>query len=141
MVTFKTLKQLLECNGEVKGVVRHGLALAEKASKNVYQVEAFTKYDESVRERAGQVGPVAFGTVDQEDTLRFFSYDNAIRPKTGKTTASGSRDHKKKSDKMCLKFNDQGCNAKSCPYAHTCAACEEPGHTRRECKNLSKKSK
>ena len=141
MITFKTLKQLLEANGEVKGVVRHGLALAEKASKDVYQVTAFTKYDESVRERAGQVGPNAFGTVDQEDTLRFFSYDNVIRSKPGKSAASSNREHKKKSDKMCLKYNDQGCNAKSCPYAHICAACEEHGHTRRECKNLKKKDK
>ena len=142
MVTFKTLKQLLECNGEVKGVVRHGLALAEKASKDVYRVEAFTKYDESVRERAGQVGPGAFGTVDQEDTLRFFSYDNVIRPKSGKAAAtSGGRDHKKKSEKMCLKYNDQGCNAKSCPYGHMCAACEEPGHSRKDCKNLKRKDK
>ena len=71
MVLCKTMRQLLECNGEVKGVVRHGLALSEKASKEVYRIEAFTKYDESVRERAGQVGPGAFGTVDQEDTLGF----------------------------------------------------------------------
>ena len=141
MVTFKTLKQLLEANGEVKGVVRHGLAMAEKASKDVYQVEAFTKYDESVRDRAGKVGPGAFGTVDQEDTLRFFCYDNVIKPKVGKASASGGREHKKKSDKMCLKYNDLGCNTKSCPYGHVCAACEEPGHPRKECKNLKKKDK
>ena len=141
MVIFKTLRQLLEANGDVRGVVRHGLALAEKASKDVYKVEAFTKYDESVRERAGLVGPSAFGTVDQEDTLRFFSYDNVMRAKSGKASGGEKREHKKKSEKMCLKYNDQGCSAKSCPYAHICAACEEPGHTRKDCKNLKKKDK
>ena len=64
-----------------------------------------------------------------------------IRPRAGKSTASGSRDHKKKSEKMCLKCNDQGCNVKACPYAHVCAACEESGHARKDCKNLKKKDK
>ena len=50
MVIFRTLKQLLESNGEVRGVVRHGLALAEKASKDVYRVEAFTKKGKRQRE-------------------------------------------------------------------------------------------
>ena len=141
VITFKTIAQLAENGGDVKGVVRHGLAMAEKAAKGVYKVEAFTKYDESVRERAGSVGPGAFGTVDQEDTLRFFSYDNVERAKTWKSPSGGSSATKKKSDKMCLKFNDQGCTAKSCFFTHKCAACEEVGHARKDCKNLKKKDK
>ena len=128
VVIFKTISQLIDANGEVKGVVRHGLAMAEKASKGVYKIEAFTKYDDSVRERAGAVGPGAFGTVDQEDTLRFFSYDNVERPKGWKQASAGSSVSKKKSEKMCLKYNDQGCSSKTCMYAHRCAACEEVGH-------------
>ena len=141
VVTYKTIAQLLEANGDVKGVVRHGLAMAEKAAKGVYKIEAFTKYDDSVRERAGAVGPSAFGTVDQEDTLRFFSFDNVERTKGWKTSQGSSGVAKKKSDKMCLKYNDQGCNAKSCFYSHRCAACEEVGHPRKECKNLKRKEK
>ena len=141
LVTFKTIAQLSEANGEIKGVVRHGLAMAEKASKGVYKIEAFTKYDDSVRERAGAVGPTAFGTVDQEDTLRFFSFDNVERSRVWKQSPTGSGASKKKSEKMCLKFNDQGCGSKTCPYAHKCAACEEVGHSRKECKNLKKKEK
>ena len=141
MVTFKTVLQLLEVNQEVKGVVKHGLAMAEKASKSVYEVEAFTRYDESVRERAGAVGPGAFGVVDQEDTLRFFSYDNVKKTKGWKPSPSGSQSQKKKSDKLCLKYNDQGCASKSCYYAHKCAACEETGHARKDCTNLKKKDK
>ena len=67
VITFKTIAQLSEANGEIRGVVRHGLGMAEKASKGVYKVEAFTRYDDSVRERAGTEGPGAFGAVDQED--------------------------------------------------------------------------
>ena len=140
-VTFRTISQLVEANGDIRGVVRHGQAMAEKASKGIYKIEAFTKYDDSVRERAGSVGPSAFGTVDQEDTLRFFSYDNVERNKGWKSVVSGSGVGKKKSEKMCLKYNDQGCNSKSCPYSHKCAACEEVGHPRKECKNLKKKEK
>ena len=140
-VIFKTISQLVEVNGDIRGVVRHGLAMAEKASKGIYKIEAFTKYDESVRDRAGNVGPSAFGTVDQEDTLRFFSYDNVERTKGWKSTSGTSGPSKKKSEKMCLKYNDQGCNSKSCPYSHSCAACEEVGHSRKDCKNLKKKEK
>ena len=141
LLTFKTIAQLVEVNGDVRGVVRHGLAMAEKAAKGVYKVEAFTKYDESVRERAGAVGPGAFGTVDQEDTLRFFSFDNVERSKGWKAGPSASGGQKKKSEKMCLKYNDQGCTSKTCFYSHRCAACEELGHPRKECKNLKKKDK
>ena len=142
LIIFKTIAQLVENGGDVKGVVRHGLAMAEKAAKGVYKIEAFVKYDESVRERAGAVGPGAFGTVDQEDTLRFFSYDNVERAKSWKAgSGSSSGAGKKRSDKMCLKYNDQGCNAKSCYFVHKCAACEELGHCRKDCKNLKKKDK
>ena len=51
--------------------------LSEKAAKDVYDTEAFVRYDASVRDRAGQVGPAAFSVVDQEDTMRFFCFDNA----------------------------------------------------------------
>ena len=141
VVTFKTVAQLVEAGGDVRGVVRHGLAMAEKAAKGVYKIEAFTKYDDSVRERAGATGPSAFGTVDQEDTLRFFSYDNVDRSKGWKSGPSTGGAGKKKSEKMCLKYNDQGCSSKTCFYSHRCAACEEVGHSRKECKNLKKKEK
>ena len=107
LITFKMVAQFLEAGGDARGVVRHGLALAEKAAKGVYKIEAFTMYDDSVCERAGAVGPTSFGTVDQEDTLRLFSYDNV---EMGKSWKAGSRDSdtvKKRSEK-----EDQGCNAK-----------------------------
>ena len=143
MITFKTVIQLRDANKDVRGVVKHGLAMAEKASKAIYKVEAFTKYDEAVRERAGSVGPVAFGVVDQEDALRFFSFDNVDRSKAwkGQALGSGSTGSKKKGEKICLKYNDQGCSSKACYYAHKCVACGEPGHSRKDCKALKKKEK
>ena len=34
VITFKTIARLSEANGEIRGVVRHGLGMAEKASKS-----------------------------------------------------------------------------------------------------------
>ena len=53
--------------------------MGEKAAKKLFKVDAFLRYDERVRERAGEAGPSAFGQVVQEDTLRFFSMDNMDR--------------------------------------------------------------
>ena len=57
VITFKTLKQLVDQNFSVKGLIRHGRSLAEKAAKGSYKKNALIGYDESVRERAGEVGP------------------------------------------------------------------------------------
>ena len=78
-ITFKTLRKLAENKQEIKGLLRHGQTMAEKVSKKVYHLDAFVKYDEAVRERAGRVGPTAFGTVIQEDILTHFCYGNTIK--------------------------------------------------------------
>ena len=133
-ITFRTIDQLLTWGCEVKGIVKHGLSMSEKAEKDVYETEAFVSYDASVRDRAGQVGPSAFGAVEQEDVMRFFCFDNT--KKSGKQTSKGSSNKK---DKICLRYNDGGCNAKNCVYAHKCAACLDWGHPRKDCRSLKKK--
>ena len=141
VITFKTLAQFLELKYGLRGVVRHGLSMAEKAAKDVYEPEAFARYDESVRNKAGQVGPSAFGTVEHEDVLRFFTYDN-VKQKGAAVKKPASKPGKpSKKEKTCLHYNDAGCSVKACPYAHKCLACEEWGHSRSECKNLKKKDK
>ena len=132
MVTFKTMHQLLEMKQNVSGLVKHGLTLAEKASKHVFESIAFVQYDESVRERAGEVGPSAFSSVVQEDALRFFSAENMKQKKQG--SKSGSQGARKRSDKTCLRYNDTGCNAKNCYYVHKCVACDGEGHAKKDCK-------
>ena len=137
VVTFKTLEQLVELNKDVKGLIRHGLAMSEKASAGVYKVNAFIQYDESVRERAGRHGPSTFGQVDQEDIMRFFCYDNVDKQKQAKSTGTVS---KKKADRVCLRYNSEaGCLFKNCSFAHKCIACEEVGHARKDCRVLKKK--
>ena len=138
VVTFKTMEELISMGKDVKGLVRHGLALSEKAATGIYKVEAFVKYDESVRERAGRRGPSTFGDVNQEDVMRHFCYDNAETNKPGK--AQGKTSGRKRADKICLKYNgENGCNFKSCTFQHKCIACEEPGHPRKDCKALKRK--
>ena len=139
VVTFKTLQQVLELNKNVGGLVKHGLAMAEKASSGVYKVEAFISYDESVRERAGRSGPKTFGQVNHDDIMRFFCYDNVDKAKQAKTTPSTG---KKKADRTCLRFNSEaGCLFKNCNFAYRCVACEEAGHARKDCQVLKKKDK
>ena len=141
VVTFKTMEELLAMGKNVKGLVWHGLAMSEKAATGIYKVDAFVKYDESVRDRAGRFGPSTFGVVNQEDVMRHFCYDNAEASKTSKGSSKASTSStKRKTDKICLKYNgENGCNFKSCTFAHKCIACEELGHSRKDCKSLKKK--
>ena len=69
VITFKTMSQLLDLKYDLRGLIKHGQTLAEKAAKRVFKPTALVQYDESVRERAGEVGPTAFGPVSQEDEL------------------------------------------------------------------------
>ena len=120
-------------------MARHGLFMAEKAAKQVYDPVAFTMYDECVRERAGREGPTAFSKVEQEDVIRCFCYDNtkAAKAKEG----SGKKASRQKSAKACNRFNDAGCASKSCMYTHKCSNCEEYGHGKKECPGQKKKDK
>ena len=138
VVLLKTMSQFMDLRYDVRGLIKHGLMLAEKAAKDVYKPEAFVLYDESVRARAGRVGPSAFSSIDQEDVLRFLSCDNlkARRPAGG-----ASKSGQQKRDKVCLRFNDGGCSNKNCQYSHKCLACEEFGHSKKDCKNINNKKK
>ena len=138
VVTFRTMEQLQELNRDVKGLVKHGLAMSEKAATGVYKVDAFVRYDESVRERAGRQGPGTFGQVNHEDCLRFFCYDSVDKQKA--KPSAGATSTKKRGDRTCLRYNgDTGCSFKNCSFAHRCIACEEVGHARKDCKVLKKK--
>ena len=138
VIQFKTITQLLDLKYDVRGLVKHGLMMSEKAAKDVYEAEAFVQYDDSVRTRAGAVGPTAFGSVDQEDVLRFFPCDNMKKKKQPQTQAKVSQTKK---NKFCLRYNDSVCTSKNCQYAHRCIACEEWGHPKKDCKNVNIKRK
>ena len=138
VVTFKTLKQLVDLKYDVSGLIRHGRSLAEKAAKGSYKKHALIGYDESVRERAGELGPAAFGVVEYDDVFRFFCADNTV-PKKMQTKESVAKS-KVKSDKICHRYNnDMGCQSKTCIYAHKCASCELWGHPQKECRKGEKK--
>ena len=111
-ITFKTLKKLVENKQESKGLICHGQTMAEKASKKVYHLDAFVMYDEAVRERAGRVGPTAFGTVVQEDD------DNTIKAR--QQTKIGTKEKRQKSEKTCNRYKENGCFSKTCNYQHKC---------------------
>ena len=117
-VTFKTVTQLLDLKLDVRGVARHGKFMADKASKKVYHLDAFTGYDQAVRERAAHAGPAAFDKVEQEEIFTNFCYDNTLRAR--QQTKSPAKATRAKSDKVCLRFNDAGCSSKSCSYIHKC---------------------
>ena len=135
-VTFKTISQLLELKSDVKGVVRHGRLMADKAYKKVYHLDAFTGYDVDIRERAARAGPSAFGSVVQEEVLTH-CYDNTIKARQqAKPVGKSAR---QKSEKVCHRFNDAGCQSKSCFYSHKCSGCGDGNHGRRGCKSADSK--
>ena len=136
VVLLKTMSQFMDLRYDVRGIIKHGLMLAEKAAKDVYRPEAFVQYDESVRTRAGQVGPTAFASIDQ--VLRFFSCDNL---KVKRPTGGSGKAGQPRKDKICLRFNDGGCSNKNCQYSHKCLACEDTGHSKKDCKNVNSKKK
>ena len=138
VITFQTLKQLIDLKLDVKGLIRHGRSLAEKASKGNYKKSALIGYDESVRERAGEIGPSAFGVVEYDDVFRFFCADNTIpkKPLQGKQSPTTPR---VKSEKICHRYNDAGCQSRTCIYAHKCASCELWGHPQKDCRRGEKK--
>ena len=138
VITFKTLKQLIDLKYDVKGLIRHGQSMAEKAAKGSYKKNALIGYDESVRERAGEVGPSAFGVVEYDDVFRFFCADNTV-PKKLPQGKPGSAIARVKSDKICHRYNDAGCQSKNCIYAHKCASCELWGHPQKDCRRGEKK--
>ena len=135
-ITLKTLKKLVENKQETKRLIRHGQSMAEKASKKVYHLDAFVKYDEAVREKAGRVGPTAFGTVVQEMGLHF-CYDNTIKAR--QQTKIGTKEKRQKSEKTCNRYKENGCFSKTCNYQHKCQSCELYGHGHRDCKSQDKK--
>ena len=138
VVLFKTMSQLQDLKYDLKGIIKHGLMMAEKASKDVYIPEAFIEYDESVRKRGGQSGPTAFGSVDQEDVLRFFSCEYL---KSKKATGASAKGNTTKKSKTCLRYNDSGCTYKNCAYQHKCIACEGWGHPKKDCRNVNVNTK
>ena len=133
-VTFKTITQLLELKSDVKGVVRHGQMMADKAGKKVYHLDAFVGYDVEVRERAARAGPSAFGSVVQEEVLTHFCYDNTIKARQ-QAKPTTSKAGKSKSEKLCNRFNDSGCHAKPCYYTHKCYSCGDYSHGKKDCKS------
>ena len=136
MVTFRTMMELQEEGEDVSGILQHGLLLAEKSSKGVYKFEALLSYDELVRKRAGREGLSEFGNVRQEEVMKHFCFDNSIATEQKKASKAKS----KRAEKVCLRYNgDDGCVMKNCFYAHKCLACDDPGHPKRDCKNIKKK--
>ena len=107
MVPFRTMVELQEEGEDLSGIINHGLLLAEKSSKGVYNFEALLSYDEVVRKRAGRKGISEFKNVKQEEVMKHFCFDNSL----GTDQKKASKSKTKRSDKVCLRFNgDDGCN-------------------------------
>ena len=77
-ITFKTLAKCVEMKWDVRGLICHGRLMSEEASKHIFIDEAFISYDEGVRRRAGEAGPIAFGQVMQEEVFLHFCPENTI---------------------------------------------------------------
>ena len=58
-----------------------------------------------------------------------------MKKTTYKAKATVGSQAKKRSDKLCIRFNDGGCNAKSCFFVHKCVSCGDATHGNKECKS------
>lgn len=106
VISMKTIEYVTREGLDISGLIQHITCLAEKASKNIYKVEALISYDAAVRDRAGREGPAAFGVVSQEDVLTYFCYDTTERAKPKQGNFAGGKGKKQANgDGICLKFN------------------------------------
>lgn len=125
--TFRTLREMLEKELPLEGMINHGLTMSEKAASGAYLDRACINYDASVRQRAQKMGPSAFAVPVNEDLIRHFSLENSKR-----FQSQGQGAKKKKN--TCFKFNsDSGCSG-NCGYTHRCSACKIDGHSARDCR-------
>lgn len=58
------------------GLLQHGRYLSEKASADVYVMDAFVGFDKFARSVANRKGPSAFGKISDLNKNRFFSLEN-----------------------------------------------------------------
>ena len=127
VITFKTLSKLAELKVDSKGLLAHGLVMAEKAAKSLFVAEAFVGYDEEVRKRAAMSGPAVFGSVLQEEILRHFCYENTKRHRA-QSNPTNTSTTKGRSDKTCHRFNAAAA-CQSLASMHTGAARATTGGT------------
>lgn len=81
----------------IEGMLRHNVFMAEKCSSRVYLPQAIIKYDEAVRDKARDIGTVAYTGGDMSLAMRFLSteftkpkpvgYNNTYGQKSGKKQA------------------------------------------------------
>lgn len=136
VATFRNLISLYEDGVDIMGLLQHGRYMSEKASAEVYVMEAFVGFDKFARSMANRKGPSVFGKVSDLDKNRFFSLENYKDVRALK-----SKVHKPQSKKSgtCRRFNgEKGCWAKGCPYNHQCLACSATDHNVIECPAIKK---
>ena len=143
LVNIRTIKQMLEQEEEVDGIIDHIELLCEKALTRVYRPLALCSYDRTVRDRANIKGISAFKVVENSDVLRHFAYDSTIIAEKGKSKPKTSTDRVSGERKNCFNFNknEGGCKIANCKYAHKCMYCLNQSHGASTCPSTGKPGK
>lgn len=133
LLNIRVVKYLAEQGEDLVGLISHVELLCEKALTKVYRPSALIAYDQSVRGRASDKGPSAFGFVANVDVLRYFSFDSTVvatssKPKTTVKSGGGEK-------KPCFTFNktEGGCKMQGCRYTHCCMYCRSTSHGASSC--------
>lgn len=138
VATFRNLISLYESGTDILGLLQHGRYMSEKASAEVYVMDAFVGFDKFARAVANRKGPSAFGDISDLDKNRYFSLENYRDVRALKSKVHKAQSQPKKTG-TCRRFNgENGCWAKGCPYVHQCLACSSADHSVVDCPAIKK---
>lgn len=134
---------------EIEGLLQHNVFIAEKAATRAYVSSGIIKYDEAVREKAREIGPLAYSSGDMSLALRFLSTEyarphsshnqNNVNRSGNRRSGAGNpppqRDRENRQGKVvCWLYNGAGCYYEGCRYPHACSRCQTPGHSQHNCR-------
>ena len=143
-IGVETIEKVVNDKGDHAPLIRHVKYLAEKATNEMFEAQAYIKYNEVVRERAINKGVTQFSIIITDEVFSHFSLENTVKvPQKTENKARGGRGSSKwgssgKSETICICFNnyDIGCKGR-CNFVHQCYVCDSKDHGKKDCPKKS----
>ena len=142
VVNIRMALALMKRKKDIRGLLRHMLLIGEKAASDMFMDDALLNYDESVKDKAKDMGMKAYRRVDPAAIVEHLSYENTKNAANAKR-GGGRKGFVSKTQGQgpghCLKYNydPRGCTRKECHYRHVCSACGSASHVNGDCPKRS----
>ena len=142
LVNVRMALALLKRKKDIKSFLKHMLLVAEKADSDMFMDDVLINYDESVKDKAKEIGMKSFRKVDPAVIMKHLCYDGTKAAANAKRAAVATSSKKQLFARTaqavghCIKFNydSKGCpRGKDCFYKHTCSACGSTAHGNPDC--------